>query len=160
MRKLSSRVLISFGQLSIPISLAEELLSTEYYIYENADGDFIARTTSYSLPAHVHAHVDVVQPTTMFGLFKPMRTTSHLGKVEDLVPAAAGTMLASTGTTVNISCNTTITPQCIYELYGVDYKATANNGNKIGITGALWASTAMTRMADGYDRLPRAILQL
>jgi hypothetical protein len=79
--------------------------------------------------------VDVVQPTTMFGLFKPMRSTIHEDNDRIEAPALAGNVLASTGATVNASCNSTIIPQCLYDLYEVDYNGTAANGNSIAITG-------------------------
>jgi tripeptidyl-peptidase-1 len=129
--------LTSHAQVTVPVSLAEQLLHTEYHVYEHTDGSTLVRTTSYSLPADVHAHVDVVQPTTMFGLFKPMRSTIHEDNDSIAAPALAGNVLASTGATVNVSCNSTITPQCLYDLYEADHNGTAANGNSIGITGML-----------------------
>jgi tripeptidyl-peptidase-1 len=52
--------------IKISVEKAEELLATEYSVYVHEDGSEIARTTSWSLPRHLHAHVDTIQPTTSF----------------------------------------------------------------------------------------------
>jgi tripeptidyl-peptidase-1 len=121
----------------VPVSLAEELLDTEYHVFQHASGESIVRTTAYRLPAHVHAHVDVVQPTTTFGLFRPMTATSHFADESSALVSAASSVLASTGATVNASCNSMITPQCLYDLYSVNHNGTTGNGNSIGTTGYL-----------------------
>jgi len=101
------------------------------------------RTTSYSLPDHLHEHVDVVQPTTTFGRFRTDRVISHLS------PIAPGELLPSSGTVaiqvpsgstvqVDPSCNTTVTVTCLKQLYNaVGFNASGTNGNTIGITGYL-----------------------
>ena len=50
----------------IPIEKAEELLQTSYSIFEHEDGSTLARTPEWSLPEHLHEHIDVVQPTNSF----------------------------------------------------------------------------------------------
>jgi tripeptidyl-peptidase-1 len=144
----------------VPVSLAEELLDTEYHVFQHASGESIVRTTAYRLPAHVHAHVDVVQPTTMFGLFRPMATTSHLADESSALVSAAGSVLASTGATVNASCNSTITPQCLYDLYSVNHNGTARTRNSIGATGYLeeyFNSTDLNNFYRSY--VPEAVGQ-
>ncbi|KAF8340256.1 Pro-kumamolisin, activation domain-containing protein [Cantharellus anzutake] len=50
--------------LKTNIEIAEKLLDTTYSIYANHETRLTTiRTTSYSLPAHLHDHIDVVQPT-------------------------------------------------------------------------------------------------
>ncbi|KAF8321022.1 uncharacterized protein EI90DRAFT_3080187 [Cantharellus anzutake] len=50
--------------LKTTIEIAEKLLDTTFSIYANHETRLTAiRTTSYSLPAHLHDHIDVVQPT-------------------------------------------------------------------------------------------------
>ena len=138
--------------LKIPVSLAEKMLDTvgflkiwlpvlalnhlfqTYHVWKHTEsGDYLVRTTSYSLPSHLHDHVDVIQPTTMFGRFKQHRST--------VVPAGPDAIIANfdsnavaidsgSGVTVNPSCNKTITIQCLQELYnavGVVPSATINN---------------------------------
>ncbi|KAH9056382.1 subtilisin-like protein [Lactarius vividus] len=54
---------------SVPVSQADELLSTSYQLYRHTVGnstEVILRTVSYSLPAVLHAHVRTIAPTTYF----------------------------------------------------------------------------------------------
>lgn len=53
----------------IPIEQAEQLLRTTYSTYQHTDGSTINRASEWSLPLHLHEHIDVVQPTTSF--FRP-----------------------------------------------------------------------------------------
>lgn len=105
----------------------------------DASGDVLVRTTSYQLPADLHAHIDLVQPTTVFSRMKPQRT---FFKWEDAVPEAIdltsqATILAN-GQEVDAVCNTSITISCIKQLYNaVDVNASGKTANKVGITGYL-----------------------
>jgi tripeptidyl-peptidase-1 len=52
--------------IRITVEEAEQLLAAEYSIYAHDDGTELARTTKWSLPGHLHEHIDTVQPTTSF----------------------------------------------------------------------------------------------
>ncbi|KAF8622167.1 hypothetical protein AX15_007283 [Amanita polypyramis BW_CC] len=126
--------------IKIPVNLVEEMLDTKYHVYkyENSD-DYLVRTTSYSLPKHIHEHIDVIQPTTSFGRFRRQRSTLYL--VEDdaqKMAASHGQIVDSkTGLTVDASCNRTITVKCLQQIYNaVGYVPKATD-NSIGITGYL-----------------------
>ncbi|QIW98818.1 hypothetical protein AMS68_004336 [Peltaster fructicola] len=70
--------------LYIPMSVkeAERLLDTEYHVYKHVDnGNELVRTPEYSLPAHLHQHIDVVAPTTYFGDTEAMRTSLKFAEV-------------------------------------------------------------------------------
>ena len=99
------------------------------------------RTTEYSLPAHIHDHIELVQPTTLFSTFRGMRTTFHLDENAPAIVDASAPPISvpsASGGQVDASCNGTITITCLLELYNaVGYKASANTGNQIGITGYL-----------------------
>ena len=56
----------------------EDLLDTEYHVYENSAGTKLIRTPQYSLPGHLHKHIDVIQPTNYFG-GKPYPVVLHYG---------------------------------------------------------------------------------
>ncbi|CCL99284.1 uncharacterized protein FIBRA_01300 [Fibroporia radiculosa] len=128
--------------IKVPVSLAEKMLDTEYHVWlHDESGDTMVRTTSYSLPEHLHEHIEVVQPTTMFGRFKGMKATYHYADTErpsvDLSQPWIPIPSAYNGE-VNASCNASITPTCLKELYnGVGYTPSATNANKIGITAYL-----------------------
>lgn len=49
--------------VALPVSEVEELLDTEYHVYEDDKKSRIVRTTQYSLPKSLHGHIDVIQPT-------------------------------------------------------------------------------------------------
>lgn len=61
--------------ISIPVSIedAERLLQTKYKVFMHNDGDTLVRAPEFSLPLHLHEHVDVVQPTNSFfrGMARP-----------------------------------------------------------------------------------------
>jgi len=52
--------------ITIDVSTAERLLDTEYHVYKHDDGSELVRAPSWSLPKHLHEHVDAIQPTTSF----------------------------------------------------------------------------------------------
>ncbi|EIW76307.1 tripeptidyl peptidase A [Coniophora puteana RWD-64-598 SS2] len=126
--------------IRVPVVVAEEMLGTTYHIYEHsASGDSIVRTTSYSLPEVLHDHIDLVQPTTMFARFKPMKSSLHWSTLTPASPSTStGTITGPAGNQVDASCNETVTVTCLKQLYNsVDYNTTATNGNQIGLTGYL-----------------------
>lgn len=114
----------------------------KYHVWKHdASGETLVRTTSYSLPERLHDHVDVVQPTTMFSLFKPMRTAYHTFRPNIVITENDGSKIAvasASGGQVAASCNGTITPECLLELYNATtYTPQAAGKNKIAVTGYL-----------------------
>ncbi|KAI0080787.1 tripeptidyl peptidase A [Panus rudis PR-1116 ss-1] len=131
-------------RVTVPISLAEEMLNTEYHVYTHVDhGDTIIRTTSYSLPEHLHEHIDLVQPTTLFSTLRGMKTSFHFeddaqAEAVDNTNALPIKIPSASGGHVDASCNRTITITCLQQIYNaVGYKPSADSGNEIGITGYL-----------------------
>ncbi|KAH9921162.1 tripeptidyl peptidase A [Fomitopsis serialis] len=126
----------------VPVSLAEIMLDTTYHVWTHAaSGDSLVRTTSYSLPEHLHDHIEVVQPTTMFSRFTPMRTTYRSFRANTAIPQSDGATIAvpsASGGQVAASCNGTITPECLLELYNATgYTPQVPGENKIAVTGYL-----------------------
>lgn len=117
--------------ISVPVHVAEHLLNTTYSVWNHVSGDSLVRTTYYNLPEHLHEHIDVIQPTTSFGLFKPQRITSFIEEDAPVLVDATAQVLSSANTIVNASCNTTITPQCLYQLYDINYNGSFSTGNSI-----------------------------
>ena len=108
-------------------------------------------TLEYSVPTSIANHVNFVQPTTRFGIFKRQFSTNEIvqdnphAMTEDrtIVWAgneAAGILEGSPNLKINATCNITITPQytfkienrlyqitdfffrCLHDLYNVHYK--------------------------------------
>ncbi|KDQ16562.1 hypothetical protein BOTBODRAFT_252534 [Botryobasidium botryosum FD-172 SS1] len=113
----------------VPVHQAESMLNTKYHVYKHTEsGMEIVRTQSYSLPEYLHPHVDVIQPTTMFGGgLRAFGITSHV-EVVAAVP----------GNETDTSCATQVTPACLQQLYNTaNYTPKATDKNSIGITGYL-----------------------
>jgi tripeptidyl-peptidase-1 len=126
--------------LKVPIRLAEKMLDTTFHVWEHVkSGDSLVRTTSYSLPNHLHSHVDLIQPTTMFARFKPEK--SDIFKVVPLPEIenneVAKIVDAASGVTVDASCNQVITITCLQQLYNAVGFTPSQADNSIGITGYL-----------------------
>ncbi|KAL9122371.1 MAG: hypothetical protein Q9187_001071 [Circinaria calcarea] len=122
------------------VATADKMLDTRFqWFRSDYKGLERLRTLQYSVPDEVAQHINLVQPTTRFGSMKAMRSLILKEEVEE---AADGqnkmwTESAATPAAVNISCNATITPQCLLELYNIHYKADPNNGNKVGFASFL-----------------------
>lgn len=100
------------------------------------------RATSYSpVPAHLHEHVEVVQPTTVFSRFSSKKAVYHSFRAitanPELSSSAIAVPSASEGQ-VAASCNGTLTPECLLELYSATgYTPQVPGENRIGVTGYL-----------------------
>ncbi|KAF5358974.1 hypothetical protein D9758_004895 [Tetrapyrgos nigripes] len=146
--------------IKVPITLAEKMLDTTYHVWtHDASGDSIVRTTSYSLPKHLHPHIDVIQPTTMFARFKGYKSTIHDIDRSPSLPAFTGDSTNS-GAVIDPSCNTTITISCLRQLYSVpsDFTPSAHVGNSVGITGYLEQFANRQDLQSFYaDQKPQAV---
>ncbi|KAF7361952.1 Tripeptidyl peptidase A [Mycena venus] len=127
--------------LTIRVSVSLRFGSQKYHVWKHSGGDYIVRTTSYSLPKELLEDVELIQPTTMFGTFKKLKSSIHSA-------SEAGTQIQSqnqppivnpvTGVRVDASCNTTITISCLKQIYNaVGYSPSDRVGNSIAISGYL-----------------------
>lgn len=55
-----------FISCKVSVATAEKMLDTEYNMY-HSKGKKVVRALQYSLPYDLHDHIELVQPTTMFG---------------------------------------------------------------------------------------------
>ena len=102
---------------------AERMLNTRFHHYTHAGrGLNEIRTLHYSVPPQLHEYIQTIQPTTRFGDVSP----------HHLVIGPAREVLARRGLSSGLnvtSCNNTITPQCLRDLYHVaGYEANATEG--------------------------------
>jgi tripeptidyl-peptidase-1 len=128
--------------LNVPVSLAEKMLDTTYHVWKHSEsGDHLVRTTSYSLPSNLHDHIDLIQPTTMFGRFNKHKSTvvpvSKNAGIAQIDPNAAPVVDSSSGVTVDASCKQTITITCLQQIYNAVGVLPSASNNSIGITGYL-----------------------
>ncbi|GJE84528.1 tripeptidyl peptidase A [Phanerochaete sordida] len=129
-------------KVRVPVGKVENMLDATYHVYEHADGSTLVRTTSYGLPEHLHAHVEFIQPTTLFSRFRPNKATFHFSQAVSAAPAEenapAISVPSASGGSVDASCNTNITVTCLKQLYNaVGYTPLANTGNQVAATGYL-----------------------
>ncbi|KAF8576276.1 subtilisin-like protein [Ramaria rubella] len=122
--------------LSVSVSTAERMFNTTYNVYRHTkSGQLAVRTLAWSLPRAVHGHIDVVEPTTMFGRLHGMKVTPH---IQPALSLEGSISVFSGDAAIPSSCNNTITPSCLRALYKTaNYTPAATKKNKIGIVGYL-----------------------
>lgn len=112
-----------------PVKRAEEMMGTAFRTYESTVHSNIKRIRSldYSVPKNIRSHIDIIQPTTRFGNIRAER--NQILYKENLPFTAAA---------INATCNTTITPACLADLYNfADYKADPKAEVVLGVNGFL-----------------------
>ena len=132
--------------VTLPVSAIERLLDTKYSIYEHEDGDRVIRAPAWSLPVHLHDHIEAIQPTNSFfrpaGRRKTLKTVLPLNEIAEGPPQdfTAVTQIAATPDSTDVgvakACNTSaVTPLCLRTLYGTkSYKPQVPGKNQIGLT--------------------------
>ena len=121
-------------EIYIPVDEAERLLDTEYHVYEHEDGSKLIRTPNYSLPSHLHEHIDTIQPTTSFFRTRPERSTAL--QLPPVIPAG---YKPPTDPEIAKVCNvSSVTPQCFMHLYStLGYKTKSKGKSKVSFTNYL-----------------------
>ncbi|KAF9974752.1 hypothetical protein BGZ75_000719 [Mortierella antarctica] len=96
----------------VTVSQVQELLQTQYNVYLNpVSSKTIVRTLSYSLPNNLIDHVDLVQPTTFFGMEPQIPNIKNMAAEPSMNKRDVPTS----------SCDSTVTPACIRSLYNITY---------------------------------------
>lgn len=128
-------------KVSLPVRDVESLLDTEYSVFEHEEGGHLVRTPEWSLPQHLHEHIDVIQPTNSFFFPRAKKTTlKGVKSIGDWHPPKPASY--PTDATLDQVCNVTaVTPLCLRTLYGtVDYKVKAAGLNKVALNNFLGES--------------------
>lgn len=116
----------AFIDFGASIETANTLLNASYQQYTN-NGNTKLRTLSYSIPDDVQEHITLIDPGLYFGSSK-----AFLPRPSRTKPRTTPQRLA-TRTTIDASCQTSITPACLKELYNVgNYTPSATSGSKVG----------------------------
>jgi tripeptidyl-peptidase I len=146
--------------LSLRVDTLERLLCTHYSIFENdEDGDILIRTLAWSLPEHLHDHIETIQPTNSFlrpraqskwGVPSPPnwelenRLPTYEELVEDDVLDRGHLDVPKSGDFLHTptpleACNRlAISPYCLRVLYGsLEYSPQAPGENRIGLVNFL-----------------------
>ncbi|POS84740.1 hypothetical protein EPUL_005029 [Erysiphe pulchra] len=121
--------------LDTTIGEVEKLLDTKYHVYEhNETGKLVLRTLAYKLPSSLHSHVDLVAPTIKFSTPSAHRSTLVDWPHED--STSVGTKILENG--ISAACNTTITIDCLKNLYNIrNFTASNNPANRFALAGFL-----------------------
>ena len=113
-----------FLTLSIPVHSANQLLNTEFSVYTHTPtGKQVIRTTEYSLPHGLAAHIDFVHPTISF---------------ED--PRSRLTVSPSVGhepQSFTACLSSTVNPACVLSRYAIPRELATQQSNGLGVSGFL-----------------------
>jgi tripeptidyl-peptidase-1 len=121
-------------EVVIPASEAERLLDTEYYVFEHEDGTRLVRTHEWSLPVHLHEHIDAIQPTTSF-----FRGAAQSNDIADIADWISPTYTTPSDPIIAKVCNvSSVTPECFMNLYSTKgYEVQAKEENCIAFNNFL-----------------------
>lgn len=133
------------------IAEAEELLHTDYHVYEHDSGATHIACESYNIPKHLQDHVDLIVPTIQFdvhvengGLGKELKNRKRdsapdqgVGSSGPRSMARPGAVIPNLGAMLNSSaqrtdlCNSVIFPECLQALYQIPIPTSANPDNSL-----------------------------
>ncbi|KAM5543738.1 hypothetical protein V8D89_002355 [Ganoderma adspersum] len=114
-------------QIDTDVSKANSLLAADFSTFTHAgSGIETVRTLSYSIPAALKDHIDLIHPTTAFP--EAIKTTGLTKRAihEPILPRAADSQCAN-GTT----------PACLQKLYNIPTTPATNSSNTIAVTGRI-----------------------
>ncbi|KAF8148570.1 subtilisin-like protein [Mycena galopus ATCC 62051] len=103
------------------------------------------RTLNYSLPTEVAGHIDDIHPSTSFDQPVSARSVSSVPHPRSVGGASF----------VPESCNTTITPACLQDLYGIPTTPATQSSNGIAVTGSFRAqghAAVLSLVMKGFDK--------
>ncbi|KAA1471816.1 family S53 protease [Dentipellis sp. KUC8613] len=111
------------------VEQANNLLDANYTTFTHQKtGKKTFRTLSYSIPASMHGRVNLVYPTTMFPI-------GARGSPVASTVARRSVVSSLTQRDIPISCNLTVTPSCIQDMYGLPATLATQASNRIGVAG-------------------------
>lgn len=141
----------AFIDFGASVGTANALFNASYQQYTN-NGNTKLRTLSYTIPDDIQEHIALIDPGLYFGnskAFLPMMAT-RASRTKPRSPNTPPRHLA-TRTTVDASCQTSITPACLKELYNVgNYTPSATSGSKVGF-GSFLGESALYDDAFVYE---------
>ncbi|KAI8969572.1 peptidase S8/S53 domain-containing protein [Trametes punicea] len=123
---------------SLTVEKATELLDADFSIFKHQEtGETSIRTLSYSIPAELTAHIELVHPTLTFSV--PRRSGPVFQAVELLKPGSSKIKRATGvgSATIPPACAspTPIRPACLQELYGIPTALAKSQSNHLGVIG-------------------------
>ncbi|KAI0738095.1 family S53 protease [Daedaleopsis nitida] len=120
----------------VPVSKANELFDAEFSVFEQEDSDMDAiRTLSYSIPAELKGHLDLVHPTVSFPASESGRLPLFSTPLKDNSESPEAQNLTSRA--VPSACADSLTPACLQALYNLPTTKATQSSSKIAVTGFL-----------------------
>ncbi|KAL1850710.1 hypothetical protein VTK73DRAFT_9606 [Phialemonium thermophilum] len=142
-----------FIDFSADIETANRLLNASYQYYRNS-GVSKLRTLHYSIPDDLGQHIAFVDPGTFFGRARTApRVPPPAARSRPTRTSRRDSVESPSRPTVAVSCQTSITPPCLKQLYNVgEYEADPKSGSRIGFgsflnESALYADLALFEKA-------------
>ncbi|KAF8576122.1 subtilisin-like protein [Ramaria rubella] len=132
-------------QLNASVAEVERLLEAEYHVYGHQSGAEHIACNSYSVPAHIQEHIEVILPTVNFDAKIAPRsepTSVVNGAARQVGAPTPGTHVMTDGRhpkpvppgSNSLSmCDQQITPDCLRALYNFHYTPVATYENSYGI---------------------------
>lgn len=139
------------------VGTANELLSTQFAWYKYLDGvgGPALRALSYSVPDHVAAYLNLVQPTTHFGNLGARKSSVFdmhpLELDESVIPDTKAHYVEDTSDLA--VCTYSITPECLRLIYSIHYTPAAPEKNKVAFASFLEEYARYGDMQDFEQRL-------
>jgi tripeptidyl-peptidase-1 len=123
-------------KLSLPVHRIETLLDTKYNVYRHEDGSEIVRAPEWSLPLHLHQHIDTIQPSNSFFRTTPKALSIEVNRVSD---SDSNQVQYHSDPNVTAICTPRgVTPLCMRTLYEtIDYVPQVPGQNKMALANYL-----------------------
>lgn len=131
---LAMTIISPFGDwisITTSVSLANKLFDAEFRQFTHADSqEQLIRSLSFSLPSELNGHVVTAHPTTTFA-----NPRGRLGsEIKWSARKKRGIKRADHPET-DPSCNSTITPACLEQLYEIPAKHATEKSSTLLVTG-------------------------
>ncbi|KAI9069415.1 family S53 protease [Trametes sanguinea] len=116
----------------IPVSKANEIFDANFSVFTHeSTGQRYIRTLSYSIPAELQGHLELVHPTVSFpdpSAGQPAVRVSHSDKSKKRVARDLSAR------DIPASCATTITPACLQAIYNIPSTPATVPSNKLAVS--------------------------
>ena len=137
-------------EVSATIQEVEDLLKTEYHVWQDEDGTERVGCDEYSVPQHVQPHVDIIKPTIHMGAHvKPPKNDYRKRSLAERAPNTPAVKLGMPSshngpktngqkvggsTTLGLDdCDQFITPICLQTLYNIKDLPVRSKKNTFGV---------------------------
>ncbi|OSD02191.1 family S53 protease [Trametes coccinea BRFM310] len=116
----------------VPVSKANELFDADFSVFTHeSTGKQYIRTLSYSIPAELQGHLELVHPTVSFPDPLAGRPVVRVSSSETSKKRAARDLTARA---IPASCATTITPACLQAIYNIPSTPATVSSNKLAVS--------------------------